>query len=111
MTHDLEKVRLVMDEFLKFHHKSTANMIAMFCYIAARNDQIVETRDLPAALNMTQTTINRQIRGMADRSYDRPEGFQLLKQTPSPDDERQRIVELTPKGKILAQRIKEIMNA
>ena len=48
---------------------------------------------------------------MADRSYDRPEGFQLLKQTPSPADERQRIVELTPKGKILAQRIKEIMNA
>ena len=110
MTHDLEKVRLVMDEFTSFHNKATANMIALFCYIAARNDQVLETRDLPAAMHLPQTTINRLIRTMAERSYARDEGFQLLNQTPNPLDERQRFVELTPKGKMLAQRLKEIIN-
>jgi DNA-binding MarR family transcriptional regulator len=110
MTHDLDKVRLIMNEFTSFHHKATANMIAVFCYIAARNDQVLETRDLPAAMNLPQTTINRLVRTMAERSYARDEGFQLLKQTLNPIDERQRFVELTPKGKILAQRLKEIIN-
>jgi len=110
MRSDLNKVKLVMDEFTTFHHKTTANMVALFCYIAARNDEVVETRDLPEVMNLTQTSINRLVRGMADRAYNRAEGFELLKQTVSPSDERQRIVELTPKGKQLAKRIKEILD-
>jgi|TARA_R110000822_G_scaffold29798_5_gene87295 DNA-binding MarR family transcriptional regulator len=103
------KLKLVMDEFTSFHSKITANMITVFCFIAARQDEVIQTRDLPGALNLTQTTINRLIRTMADRSHIREEGFKLLRQTTDLVDERQRIVELTATGRVLANKIREIM--
>ena len=105
------KLQAVMDEFTDEHYKITANMIAIFCYIAARSDEVVTTRDLPKVFGLPQTTVNRIIRTMADRSYTREEGFKWLRQTPDPQDERQRIVEVTPKGRLLAQRIRKIMES
>jgi DNA-binding MarR family transcriptional regulator len=107
----LIKLQAVMDEFTDEHYKITANMIAVFCYIAARSDKVITTRDLPEVFGLPQTTVNRVIRTMADRSYTRAEGFKWLRQTPDPQDERQRIVEVTPKGRILANRIREIMES
>jgi DNA-binding MarR family transcriptional regulator len=46
---------------------------------------------------------------MAERSYAREEGFKWLRQTVDPVDERQRIVEVTAKGRMLANRVKEIL--
>jgi DNA-binding MarR family transcriptional regulator len=46
---------------------------------------------------------------MADRSYTREEGFKWLRQTVDPLDERQRIVEVTAKGRKLANRLREIL--
>ena len=86
-------------------------MITIFCYIAARPDQVITTRDLPAIFGLPQTTINRLIRTMADRSYAREEGFKWLRQTVDPVDERQRIVEATAKGRKLATKINEIMES
>ena len=86
-------------------------MITIFCYIAARPDQVITTRDLPAIFGLPQTTINRLIRTMADRSYTREEGFKWLRQTVDPVDERQRIVEATAKGRKLATKINEIMES
>jgi len=105
----MQKLKAVMDEFTKFHPKITANMIAVFSYVAARPEEVIQTRDLPGALNLPQTTINRLIRTMADRSYIREEGFKLLRQTTDLVDERQRIVELTPAGRTLANKLRGIM--
>ena len=73
------------------------------------NDAVLETRDLPEALGMTQTTLNRTMRSMADRSYIHENGFKLLRVSTHPTDERQRIVELTPKGKELAINMQRII--
>lgn len=105
----LIKLQAVMDEFTGEHYKITANMIAVFCYVAARSDKIIETRHLPAELGLPQTTINRLVRTMADRSYCREDGLKWLRITTDQQDERQRIVEVTPKGRLLAQRIREIL--
>ena len=103
------KLQAVMDEFTSEHYKITANMISVFCYVAARPDKIIETRYLPEALGLPQTTINRLVRTMGDRSYVRENGFKWLRITTDAQDERQRIVELTPKGRALANKIREIM--
>jgi len=103
------KLQAVMDVFTDEHYKITANMIAVFCYLAARSDKIIETRHLPEELGLPQTTINRLVRTMADRSYLREEGLKWLRITTDMQDERQRIVELTPKGRALANKIREIM--
>lgn len=105
----LIKLQAVMDEFTTEHYKITANMITIFCYIAARPEEVITTRDLPAIFGLPQTTINRLIRTMAERSYAREEGFKWLRQTVDPVDERQRIVEVTAKGRMLANRVKEIL--
>ena len=107
----LDKLQAVMNEFTDEHYKITANMITIFCYIAARPDQVITTRDLPAIFGLPQTTINRLIRTMADRSYTREEGFKWLRQTVDPVDERQRIVEATAKGRKLATKINKIMES
>ena len=107
----LIKLQAVMDEFTDEHYKITANMIAVFCYIAARSDKVLETRHLPEQLGLPQTTINRLVRTMADRSYCREDGLKWLRVSTDPQDERQRIVEVTPKGRMLAQRIREIMES
>lgn len=107
----LIKLQAVMDEFTDEHYKITANMISIFCYVAARSDKVITTRDLPEVFGLPQTTVNRLIRTMADRSYTREQGFKWLRQTVDPQDERQRIVEVTPKGRLLAQRIREIMES
>ena len=106
----LTKLQMVMKLFTDEHYKITANMITIFCYVAARSDEIILTRDLPEVFDLPPTTVNRLIRTMADRSYCREEGFQWLRQTPCPMDERQRIVEVTAKGRELAIKINKIMD-
>ena len=106
---DLQKISNVLAEFTTRHNKITGNMMQVFLYLAQRTDEVITTRDLPDALGLPQTTINRLIRTMADRSYAREHGFKWLKQHIDPMDERQRIVELTPKGRELANILREIM--
>ena len=106
----LDRMRQASELLTQIYYKATINHLSIFLYIAARGDEVIETRELPDALGMTQTTINRSIRSMADRSYIHEVGFGLLRQSVNPSDERQRIVELTPKGKVLAKQMEELLN-
>ena len=99
---DLIKVSDALNLMTDVYYKATINHLRVFLYVAANNDSVLETRNMPEALGMTQTTVNRTMRSMADRSYIHENGFKLLRISISPKDERQRIVELTPKGKELA---------
>lgn len=105
----MEKLEKVMDLFTDEHYKITGNMMKVFAYIAARPDKVIETRHLPEELGLPQTTINRLVRTMADRSYLREEGLKWLRLTTDAYDERQRIVEVTAKGRVLANKIRAIM--
>ncbi len=87
------------------YYKCTVNHARVFLYVAAHRDEIIETRDLVAILNITQSSLNRTIRSMAHRSYLKEEGLGILELKTSPEDERQRIVTLTPKGLELAMRM------
>lgn len=97
-----------LKEFTYIYDKATANHVLVFAYIAHQDaiGRSVLSRDLPDALGLTQTTINRTIRTMADRSYLREDGFKLLKIYPDPTDERQRVVELTKRGRMLVEKMK-----
>lgn len=106
---DLAKVDKALALMTEVYYKATINHMRVFCYVAANNDKVVEMRFLPEALGMTQTTLNRTIRSMADRSYIHEQGFKILRIQVNPSDERQRIVELTPKGKALAAEIERII--
>ena len=106
---DLAKFSAALDLFTQIYYKSTVNHARAFLEIACRNDEIIQTRDLPAMLGMSQTTVNRTIRAMADRSYIHEQGWGLMKIHTDMEDERQRIVELTPKGKKLALDMLEIV--
>lgn len=106
---DLEKVANALQLMSDMYYKTTVNHVRVFLYIAANNDKIIETRDLPDALGMTQTTLNRTMRSMADRSYIHESGLKILRIQINPQDERQRIVELTPKGKQLALELERII--
>jgi len=91
------------------YYKSTVNHARVFLYIAAHRDEIIETRDLVAILDITQSSLNRTIRSMAHKSYLKEEGMNIVKLDMSPEDERQRIVTLTPKGLELAMRMERVI--
>ena len=106
---NLDKIQNAISLLSEVYYKATLNHARIFLYIAARNNEIVETRDLPDALGMTQTTINRCMNSMADRSYIHDEGFGILRVEIHPEDNRQRLVSLTTRGKALAKKMMEII--
>ena len=106
---NLDKIQRSISLLSEVYYKATLNHARIFLYIAARNNEIVETRDLPDALGMTQTTINRCMNSMADRSYIHDEGFGILRVEIHPEDNRQRLVSLTTRGKALAKKMMEII--
>jgi len=103
LTNVVDALKIMSDVYYKF----TVNHARVFLYIAANRDEIIETRDLVSILSITQSSLNRTIRSMAHRSYIKEEGMGLLALNMSPDDERQRIVTLTPKGLELAMKMEE----
>lgn len=106
---NLDKLQRAISLLSKVYYKATLNHARIFLYIAARNNEIIETRDLPDALGMTQTTINRCMNSFADKSYIHENGFGLLHLEIHPGDNRQRIVSLSSKGKVLANEMLELM--
>ena len=106
----LNSIQLLLELLSTIYYKATLNHARIFLYVAARPDKNIETRDLPDALGMTQTTINRCMNSMADRSYLHQDGFGILRVDIHAVDNRQRIVSLTQKGKELAQKMEAILN-
>jgi DNA-binding MarR family transcriptional regulator len=86
----------------------TLNHLHLFLEIYNSSDPI-ETRDLPDRLSMTQTTINRTLHTLAQGSYLRREGLQLITISVLPEDQRQRVVTVSPKGAALGDQLKEIL--
>ena len=106
----LDALQIALSRFTEIYYKATINHLRVFLYIAARPEQIVNTRDLPDALQMPQTTISRTVRSMAEKSYIHEKGFGLLRLSIDPEDERQRIVELTTSGKKLVLQLTAAMD-
>ena len=101
----LAKVIEALELLTEIHYKFTINHAVCFLHIAAHRDEIIETRDLVEVLGMTQSSLNRNLRSMAKRSYIHEEGFGILEINTSPVDERQRVVTLSPKGLELAMKM------
>tara|TARA_R100000541_G_scaffold54121_1_gene62506 strand:- start:509 stop:844 length:336 start_codon:yes stop_codon:yes gene_type:complete len=101
LTNVVDALKIMSDVYYKF----TVNHARVFLYIAAHRDEIIETRDLISILDITQSSLNRTIRSMAHKSYLKEEGMGLIALNMSPEDERQRIVTLTPKGLEMAMKM------
>lgn len=109
MTVTLKNFQKALQDFRMLLPDGTMNHLYLFLEIAEATAPI-ETRDLPELLDMTQTTINRTLHTLAEGSYLRAEGLKLVKLSVHPADARQRLVELTPKGRALAKKLKETLN-
>ena len=110
MSNKLDQLEKAMSHLTDIYYKATINHLRVFLYVAARPPDVVHPRDLPDALGMPQTTVSRTVRSMAQRSYIHEQGFGLLRLSIDPEDERQRIVELTPEGKTFAKKIRKAMD-
>lgn len=106
----LAKMEVALSLLTDIYYKATVNHLRVFLYVAGRPTEVINTRDLPDALGLAQTTISRTVRSMATKSYLHDTGFGLLRLSIDPEDERQRIVELTPRGKELANEFRRVMD-
>jgi DNA-binding MarR family transcriptional regulator len=109
MTKTLRNLQKALQDFRMLLPDGTLNHLYVFLEVA-RHSQDIETRELPDMLDMTQTTINRTLHTLAEGSYLRSRGLELLKVSVHPADARQRLVELTPKGRAFAKKLEETLN-
>ena len=103
MVHQAVELFRTLDPYLP------SQVISVFLEVAA-NDGPVETRDLPKKLGMPQSSVNRALTTLAETHWkDREKpGLFLLEHRVSPLDRRQRLVQLTPKGKKMVADIERL---
>ena len=108
-TNNPVKILKSLQIFQTLYEKATVNHIIVFMHVISETSKgmVVHMREMPDDLGMTQTTVNRIVRHLGDRSYIHENGLQLVKITTDMTDERMRLVNLTPKGKKIASQMLE----
>lgn len=106
----LVKAEKIIDLFRGLDSTLPTQVVAVFLAIAKQTEPL-ETRRLPDMVGLSQSSINRALTYLQDTHWSdrhRP-GLKLIDQQVSRMDARQRVVELTPKGRKLANQIEEII--
>lgn len=109
-SHQAKALMRAMQIFLTLYDKATVNHVICFLHVAseAAKGNTVHMREMAKDVNMTQTTVSRVVRHMADRSYIHEKGLKLLKITVDFTDERFRLIHLTNHGQLIINQILDI---
>lgn len=86
-------------------------MISVYLEIAASEDGI-ETRLLPERVGLTQASVSRALLYLSETDWPdtSKSGLDLVVRRVSARDARQRVVELSPKGRKLARRLEAVLS-
>lgn len=106
----LRKLSKTLDIFRGMDSDLPTQVIDVFLSIAQRDE--VYTRDLPDMVGLSQSSVNRAVTYLADahwRDRNKP-GLKLISMRIDPMDRRQRIVQLTARGKHVATQLEEILD-
>lgn len=102
----VERLAKAIDLFRAMDNTIPSQVVSVFLEVAA-NSEGIETRRLPRRVGLTQASVSRALLYLADTDWkdkSKP-GLRLIVRRTSARDARQRIVQLTPKGRRLVREI------
>lgn len=108
--HAVKKMARAVELFRALDNTIPSQVISVFLEIAASEGGI-ETRLLPERVGLTQASVSRALLYLSETDWhdtSRP-GLELIVRRVSARDARQRVVELSPKGRKLARRIERVL--
>lgn len=110
MNKEINKLIHVMDEFRIIHPDIQVQAMLSFFYIAewSSGDDPVYIKDIAEAVGVPSATASRNVTLLSKGTY-KSMGLGLVRAYEDPMYRTRKIVELTPKGDKLVERIKERM--
>lgn len=96
-----------VEEVMKIDKGLTGFQLQAFL-IAATNEGIIQ-HTLQEKMNTSNAVMSRTLSKLSRHGYNDRPGLDLLETEQDPDDRRFMIVTLTPKGRALIQRIRQIL--
>ena len=107
----LMKLDRCIDLFRSMDNGLSSQVISVFLAVA-RSRGSIETRDLPTKTGLSQSSVNRSLTYLQEHHWKDPDkpGLRLVNQKVHPLDARMRVVELTIRGRKVADQIEEIIN-
>ena len=105
-----EKMATAIELFRALDNTIPSQVISVYLEIAASEDGI-ETRLLPERAGLTQASVSRALLYLSEQNW--PDtgkrGLELVVRRVSSRDARQRVVELSPKGRKLARKLEAVL--
>ena len=103
----LDRIRKVMDLLRVFDEQIPAQVFCTFFYIASHNG--CTSQDLCKELGLTSSSVSRCTDWLSDFHRLGKPGMGLIVKTKDNMDYRIKRLNLTPKGKLVVQQIKELL--
>lgn len=79
-------------------------------YLTVALDEGKPVNEYATILGSSMTTASRHLMDLADRNRYRKEGFRLLYKQGNPDDDREKLISLSPHGKAMRQLVLETLD-
>lgn len=103
-----ERLRKSIDLLRTFDKEIPGQVISVFFYICSHNG--CTTTSMPKSLNLAQSSISRCTDWLSDYHRLGKPGMGLIVKRIDPADRRVRRLFLTPKGELVKEQIKELLN-
>jgi len=103
------KLSRVLFHFQNLRAKAPILVLDILSHVAAAGEDGLPMRELAGLCNRPQTSISRVILHMLTKEYRGEPGPDLVVAEMDPEDYRQKIVKLTPRGRKLMEEIAEIL--
>lgn len=106
----LIKMDRAISLFRNLDSELPTQVVSIFLAIARKGE--CYTRELPDSVGLSTSAVNRGLTYLGDHHWrDRSKaGLKLVAQRVDPMDRRQRIAELTPRGRSIVKQLEEILN-
>lgn len=105
----LQKTTRVMNEFRKLDPEMAIQQVQTFIFCALNEPKDISVKDIADSLGFSQASASRNIASFTSWNRHRRQGHGLLDTREDPMNRSRKVITLTPKGKLVAQAITEII--
>lgn len=106
---ELTRMRDAMEIIRALHPTIPAQTITVFLTVAVTKGHTISMGDLGERLDMAQSSVSRNVQLLSKLNRHKEPGMDLVQWEIDPQDYRRRIVSLTKKGRVIAERMKELL--
>lgn len=105
----LPKMVRAIEAFRQLNKDMLANEMMAFLLVAERNG--ISMTELQDVLDLSKAATSRNVNFLSQHGANSRDGLKLVITTENPENRRQKLVHLTPRGKALKRQIESLLDA